>query len=282
MQSFTTPGPVALNIRFAGGQLHLTAEHRDTTEIEVAPGNPSNTADVEHAAATVVDQRGNEIVVHAPDTKRWFGRTPKLDIRVITSARADATIHVESADVRLVGPVGAADVISASGPVRFDDVASLTVNTASADVIGDRIGDDARAKSASGDIQLGELGGNGDFTTASGDIDVATVGGDATCRSASGDVSIGPIGGSASAKTASGDIRLASVRGGTVEIDSASGDVWIGVAVGTAAWLDVQSLTGDVRSDLEGTEAPDDAAPTVTIRARTLSGDVAIRRASTH
>lgn len=69
------------------------------------------------------------------------------------------------------------------------------------------------------------------------------------------------------------------MRSGTVEIDSASGDILIGVAGGTAAWLDVHSLSGDITSELEGADAPDEDAPTVTIRGRTLSGDVAIRRA---
>lgn len=279
MQSFTTPGTAALRIRFGGGDLNVRAEERDTTDIEVAPSNPSNSADVEHAAATVVEQRDDEIVVVAPDTKRWFGRKPKLDVRVVAPTRSDASIDVESADVRLVGFLGAVDLRSASGDVRFDDATTLTVSTASGDVVGVCIGKQAKLKSASGDIHIGALGGDGDLTTASGDINVGAVGGDAQCRSASGDVSLGPVDGSASAKTASGDIRLESIRSGTVEIDSASGDIVIGVAEGTAAWLDVHSLSGDVASDLEGANAPDEDAATVTIRARTLSGDVDIRRA---
>lgn len=279
MQSFTTPGPTTLDVRFAGGHLQLEATDRHTTEVDVAPRNPSNSADVEHAAATVVEQRGNEIVVIAPDTKRWFGRTPKLDVRISAPTRSDATADVESADIRLSGSLGAIDVTSASGNLRFDGVASLTVKTASGDVVGDRVEADGLAKSASGDFHLGEVGGSCDLTTASGDINVAAIGGDVQCRTASGDVSLRLVGGSTTAKSASGDVRLGSVRRGTVEIDSASGDVWIGVADGTAAWLDVHSLSGDVRSDLEAAEAPEAEARMVTIRARTLSGDVAIRRA---
>ena len=280
MQSFTTPGLTALRVRFAGGQLHVQAEDRHTTEIDVAPGDPSNAADVEHAAATVVEQRGNVIVVVAPGTKRWFGRNPKLDVRIAAPSHSDLTVDVESADVGMSGSLGATEINSASGDVRFEAVSSLTVKSASGDVVGERVDADGSAKSASGDIRLGELGGGGDLTTASGDINVAAIGGDVQCRTASGDVSLAAIGGSATAKSASGDIRLGSVRGGTVEIDSASGDISIGVADGTAAWLDVHSLSGDVRSDLEGAEAPQGDAPTVTIRARTLSGDVAIRRAA--
>jgi len=49
MPSFTTPGPAALHIQFTSGRLHVQLEDRDTAEIDVAPNNPSNAADVEHA-----------------------------------------------------------------------------------------------------------------------------------------------------------------------------------------------------------------------------------------
>ena len=280
MPTFSTPEPAALTIRFAGGTLTLLAESRDTTTVDVAPANPSNSADVEHAAATTVEQRGREIVVIAPDTKRWFGRTPKLDVRVAAPTESSVTAFVESADVRFTGRLGDIDVNSASGDVRFEHARTATVTAASGDVWGDTVSGEARVKTASGDVRLVDIGAAGDVTTASGDINVTHVGGDATLRSASGDAQVGQVDGSVMAKTASGDIRVDSVARGTVEIDSASGDVWLGIAHGTAAWLEVQSLSGDVTSELASSEAPGDDAPTVSIRARTLSGDVAIRRAA--
>ena len=98
-------------------------------------------------------------------------------------------------------------------------------------------------------------------------------------RSASGDVAVREADGSVNVRTASGDVRIESVRRGTVEIDSASGDVDVAVAVGTAAWLDVQALSGSVSSSLDPTDAPGDDAETVSIHAHTLSGDIRIRRA---
>lgn len=281
MQTFNTPDPVALTIRFAGGSLQAVAERRDTTTVEISPANPANSADVEHAAGTTVEQRGSEVVIIAPDTKRWFGRTPKLDVKVVAPTDSGLTAFVESADVRLDGQLASVDVNSASGDVRIEHAASLTVSTASGDVWGDSVGGDARIKTASGDVRLTEVIGTGDVTTASGDIQIQNVNGDVNLRSASGDATVGAVGGSVSAKTASGDIRVDSVTIGSVEIDSASGDVWLGVAPGTAAWLEVQSLSGDVTSELQSSDAPADDGPSVSIRARTLSGDVAIRRAVT-
>jgi len=279
MQTFTTPSPVALTVKFAAGDLQVLAEGRDTTTVDVAPANPSNNADVEHAAATTVEQRGDEIVVSAPDAKRWFGRTPKLAVTIAMPTDSSATVFVESADVRLQGQLGETDVNSASGDVRFDHVASLTATTASGEVRGDAVTGDAKVKSASAGVRVDWIGGTADAMTASGDLILPAVGRDAHVRTASGDVALGVIGGSVTAKTASGDMRIESVREGRVEVDSASGDLWVGIAQGTAAWLEVQSLSGDVTSELQGADAPDDDAPTVTVRARTLSGDVAIRRA---
>lgn len=280
MHTFTTPQPVALTVRFAGGSLQVLAEERDTTTVEVRPANGTNSADAEHAAATTVEQRGNEIVVIAPDTKRWFGRTPKLDITVAAPSESALAAFVESADVRLHGRLGGVDVNSASGDVRVDHADTLTVSTASGDIWADMVAGDARVKTASGEVRFSDVGGSADASTASGDMQLKRVGGDVALRSASGDASVGPVGGSLTAKTASGDIRIESVAIGTVEIDSASGDVLVGVADGTAAWLEVQSLSGDVHSELEASEAPADDAPTVTVRARTLSGDITIRRAA--
>jgi hypothetical protein len=282
MHTFNTPQPVALTIRFAGGGLQVLAERRDTTTVEVSPANPSSSADVDHAAATTVEQRGGEIVIIAPDTKRWFGRTPKLDVKVAAPTDSGLTAFVESADVRLRGRLGGVDVNSASGDVRLEHAASLTVSSASGDVWGDSVGGDGRVKTASGDVRLTEVVGTGEVTTASGDIQIQRVNGDVNLRSASGDATVGAVGGSVTAKTASGDIRIDSVTVGSVEIDSASGDLWLGVAPGTAAWLEVQSLSGDVTSELQTSDAPADDAPSVAIRARTLSGDIAIRRAVTH
>ena len=54
----------------------------------------------------------------------------------------------------------------------------------------------------------------------------------------------------------------------------------IGIAEGTAAWLDVQSLTGNVQTSLDDAEGPVEGGDTVRVRARTISGDVSITRAN--
>jgi DUF4097 and DUF4098 domain-containing protein YvlB len=284
MSSFTTPGPAALSTRFAAGRLSVRTvadgEDPTITTVDVRPGNPDSSADVELAAATVVEQRGDTIVVIAPSTKGWFGRNPKLDVRAVVPVDSRVDVDVKSADVELAGQLGRASVTTASGDVAIEQVAELAAHTASGDVTCRAVGGAASVTTASGDARLGAVSGSAELATASGDIEVTSVGGDARARSASGDVAIGRADGSVAARTASGDVQVRAVRRGTVEIDTASGDVEIGIVAGTAAWLDAQSLSGSVSSTLDPTDAPGDDTETVTVHARSLSGDVSIRRAA--
>jgi DUF4097 and DUF4098 domain-containing protein YvlB len=284
MKSFTTPGPAALSARFAAGRLTVRTvadgDDATTTTVDVRPGNPHSETDIEHAAATVVEQRGDTIVVIAPPTRGWFGRNPKLDVRAVVPVGSRVDVDVKSADVELAGQLGRASTATASGDVTIDHVAELAARTASGDLTCRTVAGAASVTTASGDARLDAVSGSAELATASGDIEVDSVGGDARARSASGDVAIGRVDGSVTARTASGDVRIRSVRRGTVQIDTASGDVEVGVAAGTAAWLDAQSLSGSVSSTLDPTDTPADDSETVTIHTHSLSGDVHIRRAS--
>ena len=283
MTSFTTPGPAALVVRFGAGRLDVrTADNgadATTTEVDVRPANPENATDVEHAAATSVEQRGGTIEVIAPTAKGWFGRGPRLDVRVVVPPQSRVDADVKSADVQLAGPLGEVSVSTASGDVAIEHASALRVRTASGDVWSRSVDGNASVSTASGDARLDTVAGSAELSTASGDISMIHITGDARIRTASGDVGVKEADGSVTVRTASGDIGIGSVRRHAVEIDSASGDVEIGVAAGTAAWLDVQALSGSVSSSLDPADAPGDDTETVSIHAHTLSGDVLIRRA---
>lgn len=280
MATFSTPEPVALRVRFDAGAITVVASDRGDTVVEVRPGRPGNNSDAEHAAATIVEQHGNEIVVSAPDVKRFFGRSPSLDIAVALPTGSAVDIHVAAADVKLSGRYGSVDVTSASGDVSIDRAADTMVSVASGDVTCEAADGNLTVKSASGDVRFGDVAARAIISTASGDISGHDIGASAELRTASGDVSINRIDGSVTGRTASGDIRIGSLRTGSAELDSATGDLRVGIAEGTAAWLDVRSITGDVRSSLDSAGPPADGDETVSIHARSLSGDITISRAS--
>ena len=133
MKTFTTPGPAALMVRFAAGRLYVrtAADDHDqtTTLVDVQPANPDSSADVEHAAATTVEQRGETIEVIAPTSKGWFGRNPRLEVRLVVPAHSRVDADVKSADVQLAGELGEVFVATASGDVAVEHAAELQVRT---------------------------------------------------------------------------------------------------------------------------------------------------------
>jgi len=81
-------------------------------------------------------------------------------------------------------------------------------------------------------------------------------------------------------RTASGDQRIDGVTAGSVELQSMSGDISVGIRQGSNVWVDARAMSGDLSSELElDDEQPADDAPLVELRAASMSGDVNVVRA---
>lgn len=153
-------------------------------------------------------------------------------------------------------------------------------NFASADFEGvGRLGN-VSIDTASGDVRLAAVDGRLEVNSASGDVRVEFVGDDLRVNSASGDVTIGEAEHDAKIRTASGDIAIRSALRGKIDITSASGDVEVGIRPGSKVFIDASSMSGDMTSELDVTDAPltDSGGPSIDFRARTMSGDVTVRR----
>jgi DUF4097 and DUF4098 domain-containing protein YvlB len=86
----------------------------------------------------------------------------------------------------------------------------------------------------------------------------------------------------ADVNTASGDVAIGSVASGDVRLNSASGDIEVGIAKGSRLWVDAQTLSGDTSSELDlesGGTAETDEGPLVELKARSMSGDISVKRA---
>jgi DUF4097 and DUF4098 domain-containing protein YvlB len=116
--------------------------------------------------------------------------------------------------------------------------------------------------------------------TASGKVDVGKATGDVEVHAASGEVRIGVAEASVRVKTASGRVSIEEARQGTVDLHAASGDLRVGVRSGVVARLDLNTVSGRVRSELPVEDSqPEEGAP-LEIRARTVSGDLLVVAAS--
>jgi DUF4097 and DUF4098 domain-containing protein YvlB len=165
--------------------------------------------------------------------------------------------------------------------VPHSSVASIETATADMKLRGRYAS--VNAKSASGDLAVtGEIEGDANLKTVSGDVRIARIGGDLRGTTVSGDVSAGAVDGSVELKSVSGDVRFDSVREGTVNVQSVSGDIDVGVAPGTNLDVDAGSVSGDLTSEVPLGSEPGAASdgPTLVVRGKTISGDFRVFRAA--
>jgi hypothetical protein len=269
-ERFDTPGEVNLDLRIPQGWVALEAvPGATTTEVELdADGDDDEVRELLEDARIAVHERrgGHEVAVHINRRRLGFAFWRDVDVRLTVRAPEGASVRFEgaSADLRGRGRFGALEADSASGDIEFDELSA-----------------DATINSASADVSVRTIEGGAEIKTASGDIELGRVAGSLTAKTASGDVQIDEAGAGVKIKTASGDQRIGGVAAGSVELQSMSGDISVGIRQGSNVWVDARAMSGDLRSELElGDEQPaDDGGPLVELRAASMSGDVKVLRA---
>ncbi|MFF5288177.1 DUF4097 family beta strand repeat-containing protein [Paractinoplanes globisporus] len=261
MYEFDHSGPVTVVFRAHGGSVDIVAEERLTVEVDVQPASAGGAEAAENTRVVLED---DTLLIQVPGADFWtWRRSPKLKITARVPLGSSLAGKTASADVRAAGV--------------YNDV---RLDVASADVeLGEATGDVA-LDAASGDLSVVRVGGSLRAKSASGDVRVGDVIGDVNAESASGDIRTGAVGGSLRAATASGDIEIGTLREGKADIHSASGDVTVGVAAGSAVWMDASTISGKSITDLMAQpETPPAAAPVhLEVRVRTASGDIRVHR----
>jgi DUF4097 and DUF4098 domain-containing protein YvlB len=243
-ETFVTEVPPSLVLHVPAGEIELEAVETGETRIELEGLNDPGRTAVEQAT---IEQKGDEVRIELAKQRGGFFvsfRTPRVRVKVTCPIDARLRAGIISADLNARGRLAAATVKSVSGDVSLDEV--------------------------SGDLEL---------KTVSGDGVLIRVGGEAKLNTVSGDVHVRQLGGSADAKTVSGDLELDSVSTGKVTLQSVSGDVTVGVAPGVGVWMDLNSVSGDTRSELAAADGPVEESATVEIRAKSISGDIRLARA---
>jgi DUF4097 and DUF4098 domain-containing protein YvlB len=250
-----------IDVELEAGSVQVIAEERDSPTATVQPAD-NGTAGREAAEQTRVEQRGDTFYVHAPKSRWLRGRSAKLTIEIRTPLGSDLKATTASAEVLCRGRLAGVAVSTASGHVEIDrTTGDAHVQTASARVRADRVDGDLRVE------------------TASGDVLARSVAGQTRVNTASGDVQIDQAGSGVSVNTASGDVTVGTPRQGDVQAKTASGDVSLRVPAGTGVWLDLSTISGTTHSDLDMTGEAPATGHHLTLRVRTLSGDIEVFRA---
>jgi DUF4097 and DUF4098 domain-containing protein YvlB len=265
MTTFQTPGPLALALRVPAGAITIETIDGVETEVELEPLD-RDAAQV--IADAVVELRGragggHELAVEIEERRFLvFATAPRVHVRIRCPHGADLDVKTVSADVRCEGLLDAASVKCVSGDVSLPEITG-----------------DARIKSVSGDVRMSEVGGAVEVQTVSGDVTAHAAGGNVSATTVSGDLRIDEAAGSVTTKSVSGDHFVGSVKAGAT-CQSVSGDVYVAVPRGTQVWIDANSRSGDVSSELDPSEGGGEPnGPVAELRVKTMSGDIRIARA---
>ncbi len=209
--------------------------------------------------AVEVRQDHDQLRIEAP-TRGW--RALPVHLRLGVPPGLDYVLSSGSADIRISTEAGRVRTKSGSGDITLDATHDLQCSTGSGAVSVAAVrGDAAQVSSGSGDVQIAEA-----FCPL-------------VAKSGSGDVTIRSVHRVAlQASSGSGDIAVPSTTG-SVDLRSASGAITVGVADNLTAWLDLHSVSGDVRIAMDASEAPEPGESFVSVKARTASGDIAVFRA---
>ena len=267
-KTFEVQGPVELDVRLASGDIEVDPTAEGRVEIELIAHDEESQRLVDNARIEL-SPHGHRptVLVDVPQKKGFsisiFGRSG-IECRIRCPHDSGLSVRTKSADISTRGTIG-----------------GLNVQTASGDLDVDRVSGGVNVKSASSDFSAREVGGGVNIQTASGDIDLSIARGPVNVTSVSGDISIGEAYDNVNANSVSGDQDHGAVMQGIVAAHSVSGDVTIAVRRGSKAFLDCTTVSGDTTSELELTsDAPAGDGPLVEIRAKTVSGDIRITRAS--
>jgi DUF4097 and DUF4098 domain-containing protein YvlB len=269
VHAFETPGPVSLRVEIPAGTVAVETWTDARVEVEVRParGDERSSAAAAETRAAASERGGRqEIAVRAPKREGrlgiGWGRSPELAVAIRCPEGTDLDLATHSAALEAHGALGAVSVRSASGDAVLEDAESLTFTAASGDLTAGAVAGPLTAKSASGDVDVRSIGATGSVNTVSGDV------------------RIGANAAAVAVKTISGDVEL-EAAGASVLVGSVSGDVDVAAVPGLVLWIDAQSVSGTMTSELEVGDAPAAAKEdTVELRMRTVSGDVRVTRST--
>lgn len=280
MPGFETPEPISVALKLGAGNVRITAGDRTDTTVDVRPSEESDESDVEAARRVRVDYANGVLQITGPKARGLdlSRRTRSVDVSIALPSGSQLAGDVQVGDLTGTGRLGQCRFKTSAGNVRLERTGPLRVDTAAGHVAADGVAGDAAIHTASGRVRIGEVEGSVVVKNSNGDTTIAAVTGDVRVRSANGSIAVDRAGAGVEAKTSNGSIRLGEVARGSVELGTATGDLEIGIAEGTAAWLEVDTRFGQIRNLLDDATRPEESDQTVEVRARTSFGDITIRR----
>ena len=284
MPTFDTPEPISVNVEPGVGNVRVVASDRTDTVVDVAPSDAAKASDVKAAEQTRVEFSGGTLSVRGPRISPFDLSKKTRSIEVTIELPVGSQLHGSTGlgDLHGTGRLGECRYKSGTGHIQLDQTGDLDVHTATGTVVVERVAGNADISTSSGRVQIGTLEGTGVVKNSNGATTIGLAAGSLRVRAANGDITVERAADSVNAKTANGSVRVLDAVRGTLSLDTAMGDIEIGIREGTAAWLDVKTHFGRVRNGMDDAEEPagepGGATDLVEARANTAFGDITIHR----
>ncbi|MGH3144738.1 MAG: DUF4097 family beta strand repeat-containing protein [Rubrobacter sp.] len=248
-ETFEVGGRTRIELNLPSGEAVFVPGEQGKVEVQV---------EGYHAEVFLIEQVGGRIVLRTPG--RLSSRWDSFDVSVRMPEGADLEVKAASADVGVELALG-----------------SLSADLASGDLRAQKIEGSATVETASGDVELGEVGGRLEVGTASGDVRLGEGRNRTAVSTASGEARLGSVLGALVVTTQSGGIEVEHYAGDDLECNSTSGDVRVGLPPGRDLDVDLNTVSGEIRSDFSP-EGGDGA--TARLNVKTISGDISLVRAA--
>ncbi|MEU7888581.1 DUF4097 family beta strand repeat-containing protein [Microbispora bryophytorum] len=280
MPAFDTPEPIIADIQIYLGQVRVHASDRADTVVEVRPSDPSSEASVQVAERTIVEFSAGRLLIKDPKPKALRYLLPwRGSIDVTVELPAGSRVETQgAADLVATGPLGQTVLHSSYGDLRLEETGPLEVKASYGNISVDRVIGPAEATTSTGTIRVGTVDGPCTLRTSTGAISLGEATGDLQLKTAHGDIVVDRALAGLTARTAHGGIRIHAAVSGALHLETGYGKVGVGIAEGTAAWLDLHSKNGVVRNTLDAAEGPETTDMVVEVHVNTNWGDIDVHR----
>jgi DUF4097 and DUF4098 domain-containing protein YvlB len=280
MPTFDTPQPISvrLSLGFVVANVRVAAGDRTDTTVDVRPIDASSKADLKIAEQTRIEYADGRLVVRAPKLGTLFSRTGSVDVTISLPSGSQLQGETGMGELLCEGRLGECRFKTGYGEIRLDQAGVVNVNSGSGDVTVDHADGGAEITASNGGVKIRRIDGPATVKNSNGASWIGEVTGDLRINAANGGITVDRTHAGVIAKTANGSVRIGEVSRGAVTLETAAGSLEVGIRTGTAAWLDLNTVSGRVRNELAAAAGPDNTDETVEVRARTYVGDIIVRR----
>ncbi|MET8140795.1 DUF4097 family beta strand repeat-containing protein [Sphaerisporangium sp. NPDC005288] len=288
MPTFDTPEPISAIFEMPHATIRVEAGARADTVVEIRPTDEHNDADVRTAERTEVEFADGRLVVRGESEQRpGSGLASWARSLLVGPGSVDVTVSLPAGSsvdatavgsLRCRGPLGEVACTTSYGAIRVEQARALRVKSTYGDISVTAASGHAEVITTHGDIIIGRIDGTAAVRTAHGSVRIREVTGELRLNSGHGDLAVDRALAGVTAKTAYAGLQIGEVTRGSVVLETNGGGLDLGVAEGTAAWLDVSSKYGTVDVSLDPSDAPSGTDRTVEVRAHTTYGDILVHR----